>query len=575
MKRKLIFILSTLALIGLVIAADSPYARRIRPVVGGFPGSCTENEIAYDMTSHSIAICTNTGYIGLASTVSNVFTDRIGLYGTALATNTGIVMNKVNFTGGAFGANFTVGGTDDVDLLYVGGKFVAQSTSSGSAFHPVTIGVQAFSNFNGTGRLDVANGVESNVQNNSNGVSQAPTLFWGQMVNGGTGTLGQATGVYLDMLFLNSSTASTYVKMFDGKIRHTGSGTIPLAIGLNLDNWSKGSATVTQSEGIHIGTGIDIGTTKFAINSLSTSPSVFSGQLQINTTILQTSNSATAFESGPNGSTNPVLRLVNNTASQADGISITGLAAGNGTTITALSSGANAGFTFTPKGSPTANFLLSSGRLQIGGTSSSFPALRNTGAKLEAVSADGSAFVQFTASALDIANSGKFTSSADGIFNLTNDAGTAGTGWLVTGGGQCFLQADQTNATTTFANINNCTINVVSGRKYSFRGVFYLSDSTAADGAKLDTNGGAATTTNFRMQCTAFDTALNFSTQQTTLAGVFSATTFTGNGMFECYGTIEPSSTSTVIVRFAQNAHTTGTLTLARGSHMQWVDNGP
>lgn len=80
----------------------------------------------------------------------------------------------------------------------------------------------------------------------------------------------------------------------------------------------------------------------------STSPTLTTPA--VSGTLVQTSNSSTAFESGPNGSTNPVLRLVNSTASQADGISVTGGAAGNGTTITALSSGSNAGFTFTPKG---------------------------------------------------------------------------------------------------------------------------------------------------------------------------------------------------------------------------------
>jgi len=74
-------------------------------------------------------------------------------------------------------------------------------------------------------------------------------------------------------------------------------------------------------------------------------------------TIVQTSASATAFESGPNGSTNPVFRLVNNTASQADGLSITGLAAGNGVTLQALSSGANTPINITAKGS--GNIVLS------------------------------------------------------------------------------------------------------------------------------------------------------------------------------------------------------------------------
>lgn len=82
-------------------------------------------------------------------------------------------------------------------------------------------------------------------------------------------------------------------------------------------------------------------------------------------TIVQTSASSVAFESGPNGSTNPVFRIVNNTASQADGVSVTGLAAGNGTTFTALSSGSNSGFTFTPKG--TGNLVLTSGTAKVPG----------------------------------------------------------------------------------------------------------------------------------------------------------------------------------------------------------------
>jgi hypothetical protein len=67
-------------------------------------------------------------------------------------------------------------------------------------------------------------------------------------------------------------------------------------------------------------------------------------------TITQTSASATAFSSGPNGATNPVFQLVNSTASQADGLSITGLAAGSGVNLTALSSGSNAPINLVPKG---------------------------------------------------------------------------------------------------------------------------------------------------------------------------------------------------------------------------------
>lgn len=78
-------------------------------------------------------------------------------------------------------------------------------------------------------------------------------------------------------------------------------------------------------------------------------------------TITQTSASATAFESGPNGGTNPVFRIVNSTPSQADGLSVTGLAAGSGVTLTALSSGSNAPINITTKGTGAINLTAGSG----------------------------------------------------------------------------------------------------------------------------------------------------------------------------------------------------------------------
>lgn len=79
--------------------------------------------------------------------------------------------------------------------------------------------------------------------------------------------------------------------------------------------------------------------------------------------ITQTSASATAFESGPNGGTNPVFRLVNDTASSATGLSITGRAAGNGVTLTALSSGTNEAISIVSKG--TGNVALSNSAVSL------------------------------------------------------------------------------------------------------------------------------------------------------------------------------------------------------------------
>lgn len=65
MKKKLIFLFIILFLATLILAADSPYARRIKPVIAF--GACTENEIAYDMVLHKLGICTNTGFVPVAT----------------------------------------------------------------------------------------------------------------------------------------------------------------------------------------------------------------------------------------------------------------------------------------------------------------------------------------------------------------------------------------------------------------------------------------------------------------------------------------------------------------------------
>lgn len=65
---------------------------------------------------------------------------------------------------------------------------------------------------------------------------------------------------------------------------------------------------------------------------------------------------AAAVAIGPAGNTNPVLRIITNTASQADGLSINGLAAGSGVTLAALSSGTDSPITLTPKGTGSVVF---------------------------------------------------------------------------------------------------------------------------------------------------------------------------------------------------------------------------
>lgn len=161
--------------------------------------------------------------------------------------------------------------------------------------------------------------------------------------------------------------------------------------------------------------------------------------------------------------------------------------------------------------------------------------------------------------------------TAAGVIKTTN--GSSGAGWIQNTAGDVTLASDYTNATTTFSN-TALSVTVASGRKYTFTLRAFMTDSVAADGAKFDFEGGTAAATNFRAHCVLYDTALLLSTQVTALATDITQATMTGASMLECAGSFEPSGAGTFIFRAAQNAHTTGTLTIHRGSYM-WVNDTP
>lgn len=175
-----------------------------------------------------------------------------------------------------------------------------------------------------------------------------------------------------------------------------------------------------------------------------------------------------------------------------------------------------------------------------------------------------------TASSVVLRSKGA-ASQTGNLFEAQNSAGTnlfrIGPDGYQTWPGEAYLAADGTNATATLAT-TGLSVNVTTGLKYTFKLILYLADSVAAEGAKIDFDGGSATATNFRVHCAAFDAALALSAQSSALATDFAVATFTGDGMIECHGSFEPSSTGTFIPQYAQNSHATGTLTLYRGSHL-------
>ena len=109
--------------------------------------------------------------------------------------------------------------------------------------------------------------------------------------------------------------------------------------------------------------------------STPTGTNVIGGNLTTTGTIIQTSANSAALVTGPNGSTNPVFKTVNNVSSAATGLSITGRAAGAGADLTVLSSGTNESLAIDAKGSGTITLNgTGTGNIVLGrATTTSFP----------------------------------------------------------------------------------------------------------------------------------------------------------------------------------------------------------
>lgn len=134
---------------------------------------------------------------------------------------------------------------------------------------------------------------------------------------------------------------------------------------------------------------------------------------------------------------------------------------------------------------------------------------------------------------------------------------------------------DLTSITATLAS-SGLSTTVINAHKYAFHAILFVSDSTAADGVKLAFDGGAATATDFRCHALTGDTTLAAAVINTepvalatTIGGALAGTAAT---VIEVLGTIQPSSSGTFSLRYAQSAHSTGTLTLRRGSSLVLTD---
>lgn len=184
--------------------------------------------------------------------------------------------------------------------------------------------------------------------------------------------------------------------------------------------------------------------------------------------------------------------------------------------------------------------------------------------------------INFSSSATSAPGDVGFQRAAANIVRVTN--GSSGLGWLQQGAGHVALDNSlYTNATTVFSN-TNLAITVKSGQIYTFAANLFVTESTAADGAKLDFAGGTAAATAFVASCVltnAVGTVLaQVNATSAALATSINIAAFTNTSVhtYRCVGSLTPSSNGTFILRAAQNAHTTGTLTMIRGSSI-WIED--
>jgi hypothetical protein len=131
------------------------------------------------------------------------------------------------------------------------------------------------------------------------------------------------------------------------------------------------------------------------------------------------------------------------------------------------------------------------------------------------------------------------------------------------------LTANVTNATATMANLTGLSMTLAAGQKYVGTLSLFVSNSTAADGVKLDFDGGAATMTSFAAHAIITDSTALVSSQRTTaLATDITAATITGNSLVQISFGMVVNAGGTFIPRVAMNSVSTGILTASLNSQM-------
>jgi hypothetical protein len=173
-----------------------------------------------------------------------------------------------------------------------------------------------------------------------------------------------------------------------------------------------------------------------------------------------------------------------------------------------------------------------------------------------------------------IKNSLRVTSGANGaashgMLDVEGDIWTSG---FVQTGGTAKNTTDQTITSAVLAPMNLANnVTITAGQTYKFTVTIFYQDTVTTDGIQFDMGAGTATATDTRWHCIITDNGNNvrLTTQNSgALGGVTQNTTAVGTSLLQIEGVVTPSGTGTLIPRFAQVAHTTGTLSIFHGSNI-------
>jgi hypothetical protein len=150
--------------------------------------------------------------------------------------------------------------------------------------------------------------------------------------------------------------------------------------------------------------------------------------------------------------------------------------------------------------------------------------------------------------------------------------------WVQNGQGRARLTANATNATAVMANLADLTVTLKAGRKYTGKLVLFAKNSTAAEGLQIDFNGGTATMTSFEagFAATPPGAGLALGTlTSTALATALTVTTATtADAVYTVEFTLVCNAAGTLVPRFAEVSHTTGTATAELGSYL-FIEDSP